>query len=294
MEESKFHINTLNIDNVSISYIEWRSHLIGKKPSILFLHATGFHSRLWDQIVAQLPNHHVIAPDLRGHGQSAKLSIDHWSILSQDISKLIRALEIKVLFGVGHSVGGHVLIESAFRLTDIFRHLLLLDPVVGPPEFYSHAPKKVPETYLKPILQRKRDFQSVEEMIDRFRDRRPYSLFKEEILKDYCTHGLTKSGDRLTLACPPEIEASFYASSATNIEILDYAKNIACPVTIVRAKSSEQANEFSFEGSPTWPGLAGVFYNSTDLQFKELSHFIPMQAPDLCLQLIDDIIFKSL
>ena len=86
MEESIFHIDTLNIDNVSISYIEWRSHLIGKKPSILFLHATGFHSRLWDQIAAQLTDHHIIAPDLRGHGQSTKLSINHWSILSQDIS----------------------------------------------------------------------------------------------------------------------------------------------------------------------------------------------------------------
>ena len=294
MEESIFHIDTLNIDNVSISYIEWRSHLIGKKPSILFLHATGFHSRLWDQIAAQLTDHHIIAPDLRGHGQSTKLSINHWSILSQDISELIRTLELKTVIGVGHSVGGHVLIESAVRLPDIFRHLLLLDPVVGSPEFYSHAPKRVPENFLKPILQRKRDFQSVEEMIDRFHNRRPYSLFKEEILKDYCTHGLKKSDDGLTLACPPEIEASFYASNASNTKILDYAKSVARPVTIVRAKSNEQAKEFGFEGSPTWPGLAGVFVNSTDLQFKELSHFIPMQAPDLCLQLIDDILLKSL
>ena len=128
MEESIFHIDTLNIDNVSISYIEWRSNLIGKKPSILFLHATGFHSRLWDQIAAQLTDHHIIAPDLRGHGQSTKLSINHWSILSQDVSELIKTLEIKTVVGVGHSVGGHVLIESAVRLPDIFRHLLLLDP----------------------------------------------------------------------------------------------------------------------------------------------------------------------
>ena len=294
MEESIFHIDTLNINNVSISYIEWRSHLIGKKPSILFLHATGFHSRLWDQIAAQLNDHHVIAPDLRGHGQSSKLSIDHWSILAQDISKLIRGLEIKAVIGVGHSVGGHTLIETAAGLPAIFKHLLLLDPVVGSPEFYSNAPKKVPENFLKPILQRKRDFQSIQEMIDRFRERRPYSLFLEEILRDYCTHGLKKCDNRLMLACSPEIEASFYASNASNIEILDYAKNVACPVTIVRAKSNEQTKGFSFEGSPTWPGLASVFANSTDMQFKELSHFIPMQAPDLCLQLIEDIILKSL
>ena len=201
---------------------------------------------------------------------------------------------MKSIIGVGHSVGGHVLIDTAAQLLGVFNHLLLLDPVVGSPEFYSQAQKQVPENFLKPILQRKREFQSVEEMIDRFRDRRPYSLFEDEILRDYCIHGLNKSSDGLTLACPPEIEASFYASSASNIKILDYAKAVTCPVTVVRAKNNEQAEGFNFEGSPTWPDLAGVFANSSDMQFKELSHFIPMQAPDLSLQLIDNIILKSL
>ncbi len=293
MEESIFHIDAINIDNVSISYIEWRSHLAGKKPSILFLHATGFHSRIWDQIAAQLSDHHVIAPDLRGHGQSAKLSIDHWSILSKDISNLIRALEIKSVIGVGHSVGGHALIESAVQLPDTFRHLLLLDPVVGSPDFYSQVQKRMPKDFLKPILERKYNFQSAQEMIDRFCNRRPYSLFTEECLKDYCIHGLHRSKNGFTLACPPEIEASFYASSATNKSILDYAKCVSCAATIVRARDSLESKELSFEGSPTWPQLASIFANAKDIQLPDLSHFIPMQAPQLCLQFIEDIARES-
>ena len=294
MSSALVKLSQVSRDDFEFAFAQWRPHLLGQKSSILLVHATGFHGRTWDLMANQLTEHHVVAPDLRGHGRSSKVAIDHWSVLSQDLTHLVDTLGIKSAIGVGHSVGGHVMIDAAARLPGVFNHLLLLDPVVGSPEFYSLAPKKVPENFLKPILQRKRDFQSVEEMMDRFRDRRPYSLFEEEILRDYCTHGLHKSGDGFTLACPPEIEASFYASNASNIEILDYARDVACPVTIVRAKSTEQADGFSFEGSPTWPELAGVFANSTDMQFKELSHFIPMQAPDLCLQLIDDIVLKSL
>ena len=289
MEESIFHIDALNIDNVSISYIEWRSHLIGKKPSILFLHATGFHCRLWDQIAAQLPDYHVIAPDLRGHGQSSKLAIDHWSILAQDILNLIKSLEMKAVIGVGHSVGGHALIETAVRLPEVFKYLLLLDPVVGSPEFYSQNEKGVSKDFLKPILERKCHFQSTKEMIDRFYDRRPYSIFTEECLKNYCIHGLHKSKDGFTLACPPDIEASFYASSASNRNILHYANQVNCPATIVRARDGKKSKELSFEGSPTWSKLASVFANGKDIQLKDLSHFIPMQAPQLCLDLVDDI-----
>ena len=115
MEESIFHIDTLNINNVSISLME--IHLIGKKPSILFLHATGFHSRLWDQIATQLTDHHVIAPDLRGHGQSSKLRSTTGQF-AQDTK--VNPGFGKAVIGVGHSVGGHTLIETAAGLPDIF------------------------------------------------------------------------------------------------------------------------------------------------------------------------------
>ena len=125
MEKSIFRIDALNIDNVSISYIEWRSHLIGKKPSILFLHATGFHSRLWDQIATQLTGHHVIAPDFRGHGQSSKLSIDHWSILAQDISKLNILLKT---FGFTY-LNPHVYSDTVFFLGNFSKNFLINEKI---------------------------------------------------------------------------------------------------------------------------------------------------------------------
>lgn len=42
-----------------ICWFEWGTR--GQGPSLLLLHATGFHARLWDQVVAALPpGTHVI------------------------------------------------------------------------------------------------------------------------------------------------------------------------------------------------------------------------------------------
>ena len=56
----------LDIGEVELSLIEW----VGTGDPILLLHATGFHSRCWNQVVKHLPGRHIYAADLRFHGAS--------------------------------------------------------------------------------------------------------------------------------------------------------------------------------------------------------------------------------
>jgi hypothetical protein len=41
-----------------------------------------------------------------------------------------------------------------------------------------------------------------------------------------------------------------------------------------------------FAASPTWPKLAAQFARGRDVYLPELTHFIPMQAPDLVARYI--------
>ena len=43
----------------------WRWAGDAAKQPILFLHATGFHARLWDAIIEEFPDHSCYAADLR-------------------------------------------------------------------------------------------------------------------------------------------------------------------------------------------------------------------------------------
>ena len=84
-----------------------------REASLLLAHATGFHARCWDQVIAHLGERHVIAVDQRGHGRSDKMPITDWRVLGEDLDALVRALELRDLVGVGHSMGGHAMVEAA-------------------------------------------------------------------------------------------------------------------------------------------------------------------------------------
>ena len=120
-------------------------------------------------------------------------------------------------------------------------------------------------------------------MFARFRDRHPFRLWREDVLRDYCRHGVLAEpdGDGYTLACPPIVESSIYMGSG-GTDIHETIRTLSRPVLVVRAKRREiRQGEMDFSQSPTWEGLADAFPDGRDVYRPELTHFIPMQRPEL-------------
>ncbi|WP_205520632.1 alpha/beta fold hydrolase [Tropicibacter sp. Alg240-R139] len=270
---------TCRIGDVALSYVERHADKRDRGPTLLFAHATGFHARIWDQVISHLPAVHSICVDLHGHGQSTGGPFSSWSDLGEEMAVFIRGLNLIDLVCVGHSLGGHALAQATIKNPQSVRALLLIDPVIMNPEIYALADTLSPEGAQHPAAQRKRNFTSVQEMIDRFRDRSPYSLFTPQVLQDYCEHGLLPTDTGLTLACPPEVEASSYMLPMTGAFILDHLDQVTCPVTVLRGHTMDMKSFGDFTRSPTWPGLADALPNGTDVHRPDLSHFMPMQDP---------------
>ena len=127
----------IRLDDCDLTYFERHPELAGRGPTLFFVHATGFHARVWDGIIARLPKMHSIALDQRGHGRSEKKAIDHWRIMGEDQAALAGALDLADILGVGHSMGAHAMIDAAALCPERFRRLVLIDPVVPAPEAYS-------------------------------------------------------------------------------------------------------------------------------------------------------------
>ncbi len=258
------------------------------RATYLLVHATGFHARCWDQVVAALPpGAHVVAPDLRGHGRSYRPeSLGDWSVTADDLLPLIDSLP-GPLVGVGHSMGGVCIVRAAALRPDRFRQLYLIDPVIFAPEYYAadHPPQGDPDDHF--VSRRRNHWASADEMIARFADRHPYNGWDPAVLADYCRHGLLPraDGDGFELACPPRLESSAYLGSAA-FNPHAAAATISCPVTVVRARSAERSGQPDFSISPTWPGTASTFRNATDLYWPDCTHFIPMEAPGRIASLI--------
>lgn len=255
---------------------EWSSEADG--VALVFAHATGFHGRVWDAVIAHFPAHPAYAIDLRGHGLSRAGPIDDWRLLSSDVADVMQQAAIAGAVGIGHSMGAHTLLQVAADHPGRFARLVLFDPVILAPEFYASAAPLYTADNPHPAIRRKRDFASPEAMIERFRTRDPYNLFALQVFEDYCRHGLVPapSGGGLELACTPEVEASVYASSRSNPGILEAAKRVTIPVLVVRALHTSLND---FKSSPTWPELAATLPRGQDLYRPDMTHFHPFQDP---------------
>ncbi|MEQ9122432.1 MAG: alpha/beta hydrolase, partial [Alphaproteobacteria bacterium] len=210
--------------------------------------------------------------------------ISDWDVFVGPIVDVAGALDLAGAIVVGHSMGGHLAARLAMELPAAVSGLVLVDPVMPPPQAYTPgAFGDLPGPEAHPVARRRDRWPDWRAFFERFRDREPYSLWRPEILEAYCRHGLRPApdGDGHVLACAPILEASVYFNS-WRANILDRLKTVAAPVTILRARyvSRDPNLPVDFARSTTWAGLADHFADAIDVDMAPLTHFIPMQDPE--------------
>lgn len=113
------------IDSVELYYEQWGAE---DAPPIVLLHGwTGASLLFKDFGPALAENYRVVAPDLRGHGQSAKPKAEYTiQSFSDDTRALLQALGIQqevVLFG--QSMGGLIALDYAIRYAETLDKLII-------------------------------------------------------------------------------------------------------------------------------------------------------------------------
>jgi cis-3-alkyl-4-acyloxetan-2-one decarboxylase len=110
------------------------------RDAILFVHGNPTWSVLWRKVIAALPDHRCIAPDLLGFGLSSKLAkISEHSLdgHADAIAELVLALELDSVVLVGQDWGGPICASVGARLPDRVRGVVLANTSV----FVSASPK---------------------------------------------------------------------------------------------------------------------------------------------------------
>lgn len=276
------HQTIRSINGLDISLYQWGT----APPEFVLAHATGFHARIWDQVIAHLPGRAVAAPDMRGHGLSSKPAPPEpyaWHFFADDLTALADRLDWRGLVGVGHSSGGHAIAHAAALRPGLFRALLLIDPVILPEDMYSQT--AVEEHY---AAKRRNQWASPDDMFERFKDRSPFNLWDGAVLRDYVDYGLLpdSSGTGDVLACPPAVEAAIYQQS-TRTNIYPVLGSIDIPVLVVRLGDKTWFQTGDMLSSPTNPELWTHFRYGRDLCLTDYTHFAPMQNPAHFAHLIE-------
>lgn len=108
-----------------LHYADWGNE---SAPRVILLHGGRDQCRSWDLIARSLqPHFHVIAPDLRGHGNSEWARASSYSLADHvyDMTHLAGADRNTIL--VGHSFGGMIALAYAGTYPERISRLVVLD-----------------------------------------------------------------------------------------------------------------------------------------------------------------------
>jgi pimeloyl-ACP methyl ester carboxylesterase len=107
-------------------------------PPVVLVHGAYDHGRTWDGFAPRLAElgFHVVAIDVRGHGDSGRLSSGMlWNASTIDLCELARVLAPATdtpIGMIGHSMGGGQVLTAAATMPERFAWLVNLDGL-GPP-----------------------------------------------------------------------------------------------------------------------------------------------------------------
>lgn len=118
-----FGIRHIDLHGHHVSY-----RMAGEGPAIVLVHGLTGSSTTWREVMPALAERHtVLAPDLLGHGESAKPRGDYsLGAFASGIRDLMVAVGIERATIVGHSLGGGVAMQMAYQFPQRCERLVLV------------------------------------------------------------------------------------------------------------------------------------------------------------------------
>ncbi len=257
------------------------------RPIVLFGHATGFHGHAYLPIAKRLaPAFHSWGMDYRGHGDT-QLPPDWtitWDGFGDDAVAAAAALADRPggagdIVGFGHSMGGTGLLMAAARRPELFRLLVVFEPIVFPTE-RAHDTSR-PNTLRDAARKRRAVFDSFEAAIANFASKPPMAAFDPDALDAYVRHGFIQEGDRVRLKCDPDVEADTFDNGGKHTT-WDSLASIRTPVVVVAGRPEDD------RPSSVAVQIADELPNGRFVGIDSMDHFGPMTHPTEIARLIAD------
>jgi pimeloyl-ACP methyl ester carboxylesterase len=226
---------------LKLHYVDWGNR---EKPLLVLLHGGRDHCRSWDWVAQELRrSFHVVAPDLRGHGDSAWAIGSTYSMIDYvlDVSALLKTLDLFPVTIVAHSLGASVALQYAGIYPDRVSRLVAIEGL-GPP-----AGMTKPSSAAARMLQWVREMQALtrrhpkpyvtfDEAVSRMREANPH--LGAELARHLTENGVIRHEDG-TYSWKFD---NFVRAVSPYLFNLDEAREIwgqiTCPVLLVRGRES--------------------------------------------------------
>lgn len=125
---------------LKLHYVDWGNMA---QPPLLLIHGGRDHARNWDWVAQELRYaYHIIAPDLRGHGDSEWARGGQYALIDYvlDMTQLLDQLQLFPITIIGHSLGGAIACQYSGIYPDRVKHLVAIEGLGPPSDRIQHGP----------------------------------------------------------------------------------------------------------------------------------------------------------
>ncbi|GLS82061.1 alpha/beta fold hydrolase [Paraferrimonas haliotis] len=254
--------------------------------SIVFCNANGFPPGSYKNLLSRLHVSRIYAPKFRPLWQPwSPDTAGLWRTLSDDLIELIEALQQQSDFAgkpvtlVGHSLGATVALIAAHKRPELFKRLILMEPVLLSKKLLIPA-KLMPKRMIQkrsPLavktLRRQDFFDTQQQAFEFHRKARVFNDYSDEALWDYIEAGTepVSDGQGFKLSYCKYWEAAFYQKPPWLWHILH---SINVDTVGIRAQRSDTLTQ------GCWRKWQQLQTRAQYVEMKDCGHLMAMSHPE--------------
>ena len=227
-----------------LHYVDWGNP---DGPPMLLIHGGRDHCRNWDWVAEHFAkDYHIIAPDLRGHGDSQWEASGNYTQISYvyDIAQLIQQKNMHDVTVIGHSLGGAIALMYTALFPERVKKLVAIEGMGPSP---SSAAKQAEisindrvrswvDDMRKLSGRLPRRYDTLDDAFKRMRDENPH--LSEEQARHLTLHGANQNEDGTYSWKFDNYVRVFSMSGLPNEEVKKMYGEISCPTLLMRGEES--------------------------------------------------------
>ncbi len=266
-----------------LHFVDWGNEAA---PPLLLLHGGKDHARNWDWVARELrQGYRVIAPDLRGHGDSAWAIGGTYAIADfvLDVVQLVEALGCQRLTLVGHSLGGAIALHYAGLHPERVEKLVAIEGLGPSPSMLREIEATTGHERLarwvasmQQLARRSpRRYASIDEAAKRMREANAF--LSAEQAHHLTVHGVARNEDGTFAWKFDNYVRAFSPTRFSSDEVRELWERIRCPVLLVRG-------EESWASDPLKDGRIAAFRDARLVNVPHAAHWVHHDQLDVFLR----------
>ena len=256
-----------------LNYVDWGN---AGAPPLILVHGGQDHCRNWDWVAADLRrDYHVIAPDLRGHGDSAHSPSGEYGMASYvyDLAQLVHQQHLTPVKIIAHSMGGNVALRYAGAFPETVSKLVVIEGMGPSPEQMKQRARRTAPERMRAWVNDKRAlagrlprrYPTIEDALARMQAENKH--LTPDQARHLTVHGASQNEDGTYSWKFDNYVHSNSPVDYTGKDIEALWANIACPVLLVNGKESWASN-------PETDGRMKYFQDARSVEFEGAGHWV--------------------